>query len=42
MGGGTQRAHPEITAEFVRLKVDVIVTTGAALFAARTQHRRSR
>ena len=30
LGGGTQRALAEIAAEFVRLKVDVIVTAGTA------------
>ena len=37
LGGGTQRALAEIAAEFVRLKVDVIVTTAAAPVLAAKQ-----
>jgi ABC-type uncharacterized transport system substrate-binding protein len=34
LGGGTGRSFGEIAAEFVRLKVDVIVTVGSAAAAA--------
>ena len=34
MGGGTLERYAEIAAEFVRLKVDVILTVGGAVVAA--------
>jgi hypothetical protein len=35
LGGGHSERYAEITSEFVRLKVDVIVTTGPAVPAAK-------